>query len=108
MPVKRPPRRRLERDPDARLEGMLRHNVELFVPQQQLHNLDPRNLDYFIDELRHVEATTRELRQRLEAVRDGQEKKCPVCGRPVVGRADAIYCESNCRIRAHREAKRNA
>lgn len=108
MPVKRPPNRRLEKDPDARLEGQLRHNVELFLPQAQLLALDPRNHDWFIDQLRHVETTTRELRHRLEAIRDGSEKTCPVCGRPVVGRADAVYCESNCRIRAHREAKRNA
>jgi hypothetical protein len=27
---------------------------------------------------------------------------CPGCGGPVVGRADAVYCGSTCRVRAHR------
>ena len=107
MTVKRPPRQRLAKDPDARLEGMLQHNVDVWLPQEQLRALDPRNLDYFIDSLRRTETTTRNLRNRLEAIRDGAERPCPVCGRPVVGRADAIYCETNCRIRAHREGKRN-
>jgi hypothetical protein len=107
MTAKRPPRQRLAKDPDARLEGMLQHNVEVWLPQQQLEALDPRNLDYFIDSLSRTETATRNLRNRLEAIRDGVERTCPVCGRPVAGRSDAIYCESNCRIRAHREAKRN-
>ncbi len=86
---------------------MLRHNVEVWLPEQELRALDPKNLDYFIDRLSYIETTTRNLRNRLEGIRDGSERTCPVCGRPVAGRADAIYCEANCRVRAYRESQRN-
>ncbi len=69
--------------------------------------LDRTNLDYWIGELRSSEASVRRLRKRLEALRDEVGRLCPVCGRPVIGRADAVYCGSNCRIRAHREARRD-
>ncbi len=76
-------------------------------PEKDFAALDRRNLDFWIADLIRSEASVRRLRRRLEAIRDGSEKTCPTCGRSFAGRADAIYCEPACRIRAHREAKRN-
>ena len=30
-----------------------------------------------------------------------EERFCPVCGKPIMGRADKIYCSSDCRIYAN-------
>lgn len=61
------------------------------------------NLDWWIGHLRQAETSVRLCRKRLEALRDsGPARVCPGCGGPVVGRADAVYCGSTCRVRAHR------
>ena len=61
------------------------------------------NLDWWIEELRNAETSVRLLRKRLEALRDGTAPRvCPGCGKPVTGRADAVYCGTTCRVRAHR------
>jgi hypothetical protein len=62
------------------------------------------NLGWWIGHLRAAEASIRRHRKRLEALRDGiASRACPGCGGPVAGRADAVYCGSACRVRAHRE-----
>lgn len=33
-------------------------------------------------------------------------KRCPVCGKGIVGRADKIYCSMECRVYANNEKKR--
>jgi hypothetical protein len=73
-------------------------------PDTELAELaDDDNLDWWIGHLREAEASTRRHRKRLEALRDGAlSRACPGCGGPVAGRADAVYCGSTCRVRAHR------
>jgi hypothetical protein len=61
------------------------------------------NLDWWIGHLREAETSIRRCRKRLEALREGVTSRvCPECGGPVTGRADAKYCGSTCRVRAHR------
>lgn len=61
------------------------------------------NLTAWIEHLRAAETSVRRHRKRLEALRDSATSRaCPECGGPVVGRADAVYCGSTCRVRAHR------
>jgi hypothetical protein len=60
-------------------------------------------LDSWIEHLREAGTSIRRHRKRLEALRDSATARvCPWCGAPVVGRADAVYCGSTCRVRAHR------
>jgi hypothetical protein len=66
------------------------------------------NLTAWIEHLREAETSIRkhrkrQHRKRLEALRDSATARvCSGCGGPVAGRADAVYCGSTCRIRAHR------
>lgn len=75
---------------------------QVFMTERDIQALTRKNLPHWIAELRESEAMTRRLRKRLEALQDEIEKPCPVCGRPVAGRSDAVYCGSSCRLRAHR------
>jgi hypothetical protein len=60
------------------------------------------NLTAWIEHLREAETSIRRHRKRLEAMRDSATSRvCPGRGGPVVGRADAVYCDSTCRVRAH-------
>jgi hypothetical protein len=62
-----------------------------------------QNLTWCISHLHEAETSLRRFRKRLEALRDGESPRlCPACGAPVTGRADAIYCGTRCRVRAHR------
>ncbi len=62
-----------------------------------------QNLTWWIAHLRDAETSLRRFRNRLEALRDRDPPRpCPGCGAPVTGRADAIYCGTSCRVRAHR------
>jgi DNA repair exonuclease SbcCD ATPase subunit len=97
--------KRLKNDPDRRM-GMLVAGTHVFLPEKDIQALTRSNLDHWISELRQGETEVRQLRKRLEALRDQSARSCPVCGRPVTGRPDAIYCEATCRIRAHRQAQR--
>ena len=67
--------------------------------------LDRRRIEGWIYELCHAETSTRRLRRRLEALLQAS-RLCPVCGKVVAARADAIYRGSPCRVEAHRAAKR--
>ncbi len=60
-------------------------------------------LTAWIEHLREAETSIRRHRKRLEVLRDSATARvCPGCGGPVVGRADAVYCGSTCRVRAYR------
>jgi hypothetical protein len=97
--------RRLKNDPDRRLDALVTR-TKVFLAPKDLDQLTRKNLDHWITELREGETSVRHLRKRLEALRDGVERTCPACGRPVTGRPDAIYCTTECRVRAHRQAKK--
>ena len=99
-------RRYLKNDPDRRMFNIAL-STQVWMPEKVLQTLNPKALDGFIEDLRKGEAMTRKLRERLEALRNKSARKCPSCGRSVVGRSDAIYCTTPCRIKAHRESRRN-
>ena len=94
---------RLRNDADRRMAEVIK-NLRFAVAPLGVAEVSRGNLDTWIRELRDREASVRRLRKRLEALRDGDGRSCPACGRPVLGRADAIYCSSLCRIRAHRRS----
>ena len=100
------PRRHLKNDPDWRIVDVV-SGTHVWMPDKDLRALDPKMLDGLIEDLRKGEAMTRKLRERLEALRNTSARECPSCGRPVVGRSDAIYCTGSCRVKAHRESRRN-
>jgi hypothetical protein len=102
MPASRPTRRRLKNDSDARMVHIV-EAAAAWLPEKDIQTLDRSNLPYYIAKLREAETRTRQLRKRLEALQAGVERPCPACGRPVQGRADAVYCSTNCRVRSHRE-----
>jgi hypothetical protein len=99
-------RQHLKNDPDRRMD-MLVAGTRVFLPEKDVLALDRRNLDQWIAELRRGESEVRQLRQRLEALQAEVDRPCPGpgCRRQVTGRADAVYCSSGCRVRAHRRAK---
>ncbi len=99
-------RRHLKNDVDQRMLAMATGG-QVFLPEKDLLALNPKGLSGFIEELRKSETQTRHLRKRLEALQDKSARACPACGRPVAGRSDAIYCRSECRVRAYRESRRN-
>ncbi len=101
------PRKLLKNDPDRRMSAMVEMTA-VGMPERELQQLDRANLDQWIAGLRHGERKVRHLRKRLEALRDQSHRTCPVCGRPVTGRPDAVYCDSSCRVRAHRRARKQA
>lgn len=77
-------------------------------PESRLAELaglaDRHDFDMWVGQLRRAEASIRRYRKRLEALRDGRApRRCPVCGGPVSGRADAVYCGDVCRLRAFRD-----
>ena len=72
------------------------------VEHEMLPHLDPAMLDHYIAELRESETETRALWKRLASLRDESTRKCPVCGGPVTGRSDRVYCRAACRVKAHR------
>jgi IS5 family transposase len=59
--------------------------------------------DDWLEGLRRRETVYREARIRLEALRSGEIlPECKRCGETIVGRADARYCSTRCRVAAHR------
>jgi hypothetical protein len=80
-------------------------------PESRLAELarlaDRDDFDMWVDQLRRAETLIRRHRKRLEALRDGRApRRCPACGGPVAGRADAVYCGDVCRLRAYRDRVR--
>lgn len=98
-------RRWRKNDPELRVLEAVQH-TRVWFPEKDIQALDRRGLDYLIAELRKGEADVRRFRKRLEALQAEVDRPCPECGRQVVGRADAVYCTSECRVRAHRKARR--
>lgn len=100
-------RKRLKNDVDRRMDNAVSMS-QVFMTEKDIQAVTRANFDYWISELRKGEQMTRKLRKRLEALRDkSSERSCPVCGQPVVGRPDAVYCEAMCRIRAYRQAQKS-
>ncbi len=99
-------RRHLKNDVDQRMNAIVL-GTQAWVPPKDIQALNPKALDGFIEGLRKGEAMTRKLRERLESLQSPVSRVCPQCGRPVVGRSDAVYCTTHCRVRAHRESRRN-
>lgn len=92
---------RLKNDVDLRMLGVVEH-VHVWMPQKDLESLTPANLPHWIAELRRGETEVRLMRKRLEALQSSSDRPCPHCGRQVAGRADKVYCTTECRVRAHR------
>jgi hypothetical protein len=76
--------------------------VPLLSPRHEW-GFRPEDIEWGIGELRGQETILRRARRRLEALRDGCTGTCPQCGNPLAARADAVYCSSACRVRAHRD-----
>jgi len=99
-------RRQLRNDPVRRMNDLViaQGFPAEFWPDSELAQFAGNdNLGWWIGHLREAEASIRRHRKRLEALRDGiPPRVCPGCGGPVAGRADAVYCGSACRVRAHR------
>ncbi|HEV3293119.1 MAG TPA: hypothetical protein VG123_29430 [Streptosporangiaceae bacterium] len=97
---------RRPRDPAQRLDqAVLAQGIEdRYWPDADLAQFaGHQNLTWWIAHLREAGTSVRRFRNRLEALRDGDPpRRCPGCGAPVTGRADAIYCGTSCRVRAHR------
>jgi hypothetical protein len=100
MPYRKP----LRYDPAARMTLTVQGTDVSGWPESEIAKLAGNaDLAWWIAELRAGETSARLLRKRLEALRDGvTPKACPGCGEPVTGRADAVYCGTTCRVRAHR------
>ena len=71
-------------------------------PHPDLSRVDREQLASMVEHLREAEASTRDLRRRLEGLLDDEARLCPECGTSVTGRADAVYCGARCRQRARR------
>lgn len=61
-----------------------------------------------VESLRERESELRKERLRLEALRDnaGLLPECEHCGAEFVGRSDARFCSTRCRVAAHRAQKK--
>lgn len=100
------PKKRLRNDPDTRIgRAVIDSRVGVF-PDRDLAKLDRPSLPCLIGELRQAETEVRRLRKRLEALHNQVDRPCPQCGRAVAGRADAVYCSTDCRVKAHRRRAR--
>jgi hypothetical protein len=97
---------RRPRDPAQRLDqAVLAQGIQdQYWPDANLAQVaGHQNLTWWITHLRQAETSIRRFRSRLEALWDGDPPRlCPGCGTPITGRADAIYCGTSCRVRAHR------
>ena len=57
----------------------------------------------WLEAFRTAEAGMRRARLRLEALQAGEVlPECEQCGETIVGRSDARYCSTRCRVAAHR------
>lgn len=88
------------RSPDIRLLSLAGQSFDF--PEQDLPRVDRARLPLAIELLHDAELGARRLRQRLEALHARTGRPCPVCGNPVTGRVDRMYCSDRCRQRAHR------
>lgn len=70
--------------------------------RERLAGLTPGDLTARIKHMREAESAARTERLRLEAYLSGDLRSCSVCGAEVVGRADAKFCSTACRVKSHR------
>jgi hypothetical protein len=87
---------------DAEEHFTVMGTVDPNIVETTLRDADEATLSKLIDALARKEAKLRAFRLRVEALRTGEARVCPSCGRGVVGRADRVYCSTACRVRAHR------
>jgi hypothetical protein len=96
---------RRPRDPAQRMDqAVLAQGIEdRYWPDADLARFaGHQNLTWWIGHLREAETSPRRSRTRPETLQNGDPPRpCPGCGAPVTGRADAIYCGTRCRVRAH-------
>ena len=95
-------------DPNARMDDVVSHagvglDINDHIPLSQL---DRAQFAWWIDRLQEAETSNRRLRGQLEAILAGEDRRCPVCDKPVTGRADQKFCGGTCRQRACRTAAR--
>jgi RNA polymerase-binding transcription factor DksA len=74
------------------------------LTQVQWDQLDRSQVPTWIELVRDGERQLRQLRSRLEALQEGDARRCAACGQPISGRADRRYCGATCRQRSHRKA----
>lgn len=66
-------------------------------------HVKPEDRAAMIAVARERESEQREMRLRLEALQSGEVlPECEHCGSGVVGRSDARFCSTQCRVAAHR------
>src|SRR3954454_15359155 len=92
-------------DADLRMDGLVRARgvgavATTITPL--LDQVNRKNLAGWVAQLKSAETDLRKFRKQLEALQARSTRTCPECGRAVVGRTDAIYCETRCRLAAHR------
>lgn len=70
---------------------------------RQAASVTPEDREALIAQAREREVEQRKYRQRLEALQSGEVlPECEHCGSDFVGRSDARYCSTRCRVAAHR------
>jgi uncharacterized C2H2 Zn-finger protein len=80
-----------------------RVSLESSIADMTASDVTAEQWDEWAEGLRRREAVYREARLRLEALRDGEVlPECEQCGETFVGRSDARYCSTRCRVAAHR------
>lgn len=74
-----------------------------YMDERYTDAVRPEDRSAAIAEAREKEAEQRQHRLRLEALRDsGLVPECEHCEGEFVGRADARFCSTRCRVAAHR------
>ena len=77
-------------------------NPHIFTRSHWSEIADSENLEYWIAQLKQGETATRKLRLRLQALHDGNERKCGYCGQRFYARAGAKYCSPSHRVMGNR------
>lgn len=76
-------------------------NIDLLAPEAG--KVPDAEWEEWAEAFRTAEAGMRRARLRLEALRAGEVlPECEQCGETIVGRSDARYCSTRCRVAAHR------
>lgn len=76
-------------------------NIDLLAPEAS--KVPDAEWEEWVEAFRTAEAGMRRARLRLEALQAGEVlPECEQCGETIVGRSDARYCSTRCRVAAHR------
>ena len=79
---------------------------QFFTPGGVAEIVASGTLPELIEAARETERAARETRLWLESLAGkGELRTCPVCGSPLMGRADRVFCSSTCRQRQHRSSR---